>query len=69
MMDTVPFAASLTPDGKYLSLRIPVAYLPATLLKQPGAMNVRILPEPGPAPVGAEEMEWVAPFRMELSAR
>ncbi|HEX4895692.1 MAG TPA: hypothetical protein VFV11_05110 [Solimonas sp.] len=45
LADTLPFAVQLTADRKYLTVRIPVASLPADLRKRPSAMNVRLLPE------------------------
>lgn len=45
MPDTLPFAVQLTADRKYLNVRIPVASLPADLIKRPSAMNVRLMPE------------------------
>lgn len=47
MSDTLPFAVQLTADRKYLNVRIPVASLPAELVKRPSAMNVRLMPETG----------------------
>lgn len=68
MPDTLPFAVQLTADRKYLNVRIPVASLPAELIKRPSSMNVRLESERLTGE-SAGAKPWRPPYLLALVSR